>query len=480
MKGCKVWVAMVLTFLACGLCLSLVVLGSMRYGGARELLLRLRLELVSMLRRPPAPFVPTPLPTTLLTVVRRASPTPIWPTPTPPARDVSETAPTLTATPIPHMPTALPVINTRMIDLLPTQHISKKDSTQANSSPTATLWVQESFSQTAGPPRHPAPAAPSVQLSGITHIWQKWNNCGPATLAMYLSYFGISLTQAEIAAALKPNWDDKNVSPHEMADFATQYGLKALVRVNGTAERLRLLLSNGLPVMIETWLELEPNNGMGHYRLLTGYEDAQQVWIAYDSYVSIGVKANAPYQGIRLSYTEMDTLWAVFNRTYLLLFTEESAPIVASILGEEMNDRVMWERALARAQAEIASRPDDPFAHFNLGSALVALGEYDQAATAFDRARVIGLPWRMLWYQFAPFRAYYETGRYAELLALADATIATAGEIEEVYYYKGLGLAALGRQDEARQNWQHALTLNPHYKEAVAALAASAEAPSSP
>jgi tetratricopeptide (TPR) repeat protein len=219
---------------------------------------------------------------------------------------------------------------------------------------------------------------------------------------------------------------------------------------------------------------------MGHYRLLTGYDDSRQIWIAYDSYVSTGVKADAPYQGIQLPYTEMDTLWAVFNRTYLLLYTEELAPIVTGILAEEMDDQVMWERALAHAQAEMTSRPDDPFVHFNLGSVLVALGEYEQAAAAFDRARIIGLPWRMLWYQFAPFRAYYETGRYDELVALADATIVTAGEIEEVYYYKGLGLAALGRHDEARKNWQHALELNPNYEMAAIALATTGTPPPSP
>ena len=49
----------------------------------------------------------------------------------------------------------------------------------------------------------------------------------------------------------------------------------------------------------------------------------------------------------------------------------------------------------------------------------------EEAAAAFDQARQIGLPWRMLWYQFGPFEAYYETGRYDEVIALADATLQT-------------------------------------------------------
>ena len=315
------------------------------------------------------------------------------------------------------------------------------------------------------------PALAAVELSGLNHMWQKWNNCGPATLAMYLSYFGPAPEQAEVAAVLKPNWDDKNVNPEEMAAFARSQGLQALVRVGGDAEKLRLLLSNGVPVLVETWLELEPGNGMGHYRLLVGYDDASQMWTAYDSYVSAGVDASKPYQGIRLSYDEVDRLWAVFNRTYILVYSDETAPVILSILGPDATDELMWQRALQQAQTEVEKDPADPFAWFNLGTDLVALGRFEEAAAAYDQARLIGLPWRMLWYQFGPFRAYYETGRTQELVALADATIATEGNVEEVYYWKGLGLAAQGDVGGARQAWQRAVELNPNYTEAVAALA---------
>ena len=44
----------------------------------------------------------------------------------------------------------------------------------------------------------------------------------------------------------------------------------------------------------------------------------------------------------------------------------------------------------------------------------------------------------MLWYQFGPFQAYYETGRYDEVIALANATIATARQTEEAFFWRGL------------------------------------------
>lgn len=316
--------------------------------------------------------------------------------------------------------------------------------------------------------------APTLRLTGLAHHWQTWNNCGPATLAMNLSYFDIEIGQDTVGAALRPFKDDKNVSPEELAAYAQTQGLHATARVNGDAQRLRHLLAAGVPVLIETWYEPKPNDGMGHYRLLVGYDDAAREWIAYDSYDSHGVIKGQPYAGIRLPYDGLDPLWAVFNRTYLVIVDDARAPEVTALLGADRDDAAMWHGSLARAEAAVAANASDPFAWFNLGSSLTALGDFPRAAEAFDQARCLGLPWRMLWYQFAPFRAYYEVGRQTEVIALADATLRSARDtIEELYFWKGLAQAAAGDATSARASWQRALELNPNYAAAKAALAAS-------
>jgi tetratricopeptide (TPR) repeat protein len=306
-------------------------------------------------------------------------------------------------------------------------------------------------------------------LGGIQHYWQTWNNCGPATLTMNLSYYGLPVTQAEAAKVLKPNKDDKNVSPDQIVAYARSQGLNALVRVNGDFDRLRRLISAGVPVLVETWLEHD--GGMGHYRLVTGYDDAAGEWTVYDSYVSEGIDPKGPYPGIRIPYDQMDRLWHVFNRLYVVVYDEARAAAVQDILGADQDDAAMWQRALERAQGDAQQTPGDAYAWFNLGSSLAAQGRFADATTAFDQARVIGLPWRMLWYQFSPFQAYYEAGRTEELIALADATIATVGNIEETYYWKGKGLQARGDAEGARQNYRRAVDLNSNYPEAAAALA---------
>ena len=314
-------------------------------------------------------------------------------------------------------------------------------------------------------------AATQVALRGVRHEWQTWNNCGPATLSFQLSYFGSTLRQEDIRRALRPNKEDKNVNLAEMAAFAESQGLRALLRTHGDADRMRLFLSNGLPVLIETWLEPHPNDGMGHYRLLTGYDDAAQMWIVYDSYVSNGLKKGDPYQGIRLPYAEMEALWRIFNHTYLLVYRAEQTPLVMAILGADADAATARPRGLAQAQAAVEAQPQDAFAWFNLGSDLTALEQFAPAAAAYDRARQVGLPWRMLWYQFGPFAAYFEVGRYQEVLALTEATLKTTTDVEELYYWRGRALAALGDGEGARQAFARAVALNPGYAAAAAELA---------
>jgi tetratricopeptide (TPR) repeat protein len=311
---------------------------------------------------------------------------------------------------------------------------------------------------------------PRIQLTGLTHMWQTWNNCGPATFAMNLSYFGLRTGQADIAASLRPNKEDKNVSPDELAAFARAQGLGALLRVNGDPDRLRQLLAIGIPVLVETWHEPKPNDGMGHYRLLTGYDDAEGVWIAYDSYDATGIDPKKPYEGIRIPYDQLDPLWTVFNRPYVVVHTDAMAAQVRSIVGEDCDDEAMWQRALGDAQNAVKHDPADAFAWFNMGSDLTALGRYEEAAKAYDKARQIGLPWRMFWYQFGAFRAYYEIGRYEEVVALANATLRTARYVEELYYWRGLAQRAQGKIDEARASFLQALEMNRNFAPASEAL----------
>src|SRR5690606_19393032 len=125
----------------------------------------------------------------------------------------------------------------------------------------------------------------------------------------------------------------------------------------------------------------------------------------------------------------------------------EQGAAVAAVLGEMARDEAMLAHTLAVARAEAEADPEDFVAWFNLGSTYTLLGENVLAASAYDEARRVGLPFRLLWYQEEPFAAYLGAQRYEDVIRLAEVTLNNAGEHEEAYYYLGLAYQATGRQD---------------------------------
>jgi tetratricopeptide (TPR) repeat protein len=305
------------------------------------------------------------------------------------------------------------------------------------------------------------PIASRVNLAGFDHEWQTWNNCGPATVSMNLSYYGHGETQVEAAQFLKPNQDDKNVNPDELVAYARSVGFEGLVGYGGNLDLLKHLLSNGLPVMVEAWTEPEDNGGMGHYQLLTGYDETENQFFAQDSLHGAGVT---------VPMGEFDRFWRVFNRAYVVIYPPDQVGLVYAILGSSGDRARMYEQALLTAQTEAKHNPVDAFVWFNIGTNYARLGEPALAASAFDEARRLGLPYRMLWYQFDVFETYLATGRYQELIELTTATLKATGGLEELYYYRGLARLAINQAEAATQDFQAALAYNPHFDLAAEAL----------
>lgn len=342
---------------------------------------------------------------------------------------------------------------------------------------------------TATPTPEPTPTATPIptptlvplpsyaRIENFQHKAQDWNNCGPATLAMALTHFGLNYTQQQTAAQLKPNEEDRNVTPDELVAFVnenTDYA--ALARVNGDPDLLRRLLANDFPAIIEIGLdppgEVAYLEWYGHYLLATGYDDdAQELWV-FDSLIWDTDQLrdqNSPF-GRSYSYDELANYWPQFNGAYVVLYDPARSDELAAILGDDMDDNLMWQRSLETARDRLNDEPENAFFWFNLGSSLVNLGQHEEAVTAFDKARSIGLPWRMLWYQFGPYEAYYQAGRYVDVVLLANTTLEGRPFFEESYYYRGLAQAAMGDLDNARLSLQDAVDFNPFFALAADAL----------
>lgn len=355
--------------------------------------------------------------------------------------------------------------------------------------PTATLLptftpqsaVTNLQSPTPEPPPTATPAPPTatplptaVHLQNIEIIPQKFNNCGPANLTIALGYYGLEVDQLDVGGSIKPNYDDRNVSPWELADYVnSETPMQARYFVGGNVALLKQLLAAGYPVIIEKGLYPSAWEGwMGHYLTVVGYDDASQEFISLDTFLG-------PWDssGRRDSYETVDAFWQMFNHTFVLLYPPEDESQILALLPSELTDpATMWRQTAVTNQQLTNQQPDNPYVWFNLGSSLTHLASltndptlYTSATAAFDQARTIGLPWRMLWYQFEPYEAYLASGRFDDVFTLSDAILSTEGgqNVEETYLYRSQAYRALGDETAAAAALATAFELNPNLETAV-------------
>ncbi len=304
------------------------------------------------------------------------------------------------------------------------------------------------------------------ELPDTTHVWQKWNNCGPSAILMAASAFGLYLDQMEVAAALKPDREDTNVTPDELAAFAKARGLLAVVRYGGDRVVAGKLLRSGVPVVAEQWIDVEGRGEMGHYRTVTGFDDPAAEFVVQDSYYG-------PRR--RYSYDDFEAMWRPFLGAYVVVYLPGQQALVESALGADIDDAAMWRRVLTTSEGWVARQPSEAWAWFAFGEALSHNARHEEAVVAFQRAISIGLPTRAFWYQFGYYRSLSALERYEDLVAHAEATIATmSGEnLEESHYWRGVGLRGLEREAEAQASFTRALEFNPLFRPAAEALRGS-------
>jgi tetratricopeptide (TPR) repeat protein len=262
--------------------------------------------------------------------------------------------------------------------------------------------------------------------------------------------------------------------PEEMVNFVEQEThLKALIRVGGDIETLKRLAAAGYPVVVEKGIQPHKDWWMGHYVLITGYNDEHAIFITQDSYVM------ADYSVSYMDFSER--WWRDFNYLYLVIYPPEDKERILALLGPHADPGFNIRAALAKAEQEIqllAGR-DLFFAWYNKGSNLAALGNYAEAAEAYDQAFALYAqldeaerPWRMIWYQTGPYLAYYHSSRYQDVIQLANTSLKvfSKGGLEESYYWRGLAREALGETTEALYDLQRARKLNVNYVPALEAL----------
>jgi len=379
---------------------------------------------------------------------------------------------------------------------------------QIINTPTATIIPTD----LATPTVTATPPPPSVILANVPFVDQsnRYNYCGPANLAMALEYWGwkgnagsTMEPRDQIAAIVKPGENDPNknfidrgntdvnVMPYEMVDFVNSTtNFKALLRHGGDADLLKRLISAGFPVITEKGLyePLLPDYSVqwgGHYSFTTGYDDTTQEFIWQDSYLP---KPTSVGKNSRSSYADYLSNWRAFNYVFIIVFPADKQAELDQILGPWADQFWAAQHALDISNQEIASQNlsgnDLFFAMFNKVTSLVNLQnpDYGPAASAYDSANAFyndtlmvsddkPIPYRIMWYQTSPYYAYYFSGRYQDVINLADSNLKTiekgGRELEESFFWRSRAEYAVGEYDKAYADMNHALYYHPNFQPAL-------------
>lgn len=293
----------------------------------------------------------------------------------------------------------------------------------------------------------------SYELPSAKWIPQTFNNCGPAATAMVLQYFGYNVSQEKTKADLRTNPDDKNVFITEISSYlSNDYGISNKVLFNGNLETIKTLVQNGIYVVVEDFLH--PDEDIGHVLIIRGFDDAQGVLIADDSYFGVGQK---------YSYSTWDGgQWKPYNREYMPVYKPEQENLVKAVIGENWDEKTMYQNSVIKNQTDVNSNPNDMYAWFNLGMSYYHLGEFEKAKESFEKSENIGWPHRLLWYFQEPVENYNKLGEYQKALDTANLGLWFNDNYAEMHYQKYLSFKGSGDTGDASAELDKATQLDPN------------------
>jgi tetratricopeptide (TPR) repeat protein len=216
---------------------------------------------------------------------------------------------------------------------------------------------------------------------------------------------------------------------------------------------------------------------MGHYQFVTGYDDTSKTFLVQDTYLK------GP--NYRVPYSDFMEGWRAFDRVFMVVYPADREQDVMTLLGPYADPQWAAQHALDMTNQEITGLSGAPlfFAWFARGTSMVALQQYVDAANAYDQAFSIYAtldpnystrPWRMMWYQTGPYWAYYYSGRYQDVIRLANTTLDPSllgvNTLEESLYWRGLAEYALGNTAQALGDVQRSVYYNKNFQAGLAKL----------
>jgi len=234
-------------------------------------------------------------------------------------------------------------------------------------------------------PAAPAPemkAAPATALfDDMKHVWQSLNNCGPASVVMALSTFGIDVSQEAARVPLRGANVLSGMGPQRVDGWVNaNFGLRSVWRNNGTNDLIRRLVANGFAPMVTQWMQDPKVSRIAHWRVVRGYDDAASTF-----YVNDPMLGNM----VPLSYQWFQNNWQSFSYRYLVIYDPKDEGLLKAIIGDDWNDSKMRKNFYERTKADAFSQ-DTSAAWLAYGEAAYGFGLFREAVSAFERGMALG------------------------------------------------------------------------------------------
>ena len=235
-----------------------------------------------------------------------------------------------------------------------------------------------------------APSGVAGSVGSLPQIWQTYNNCGPASVAEVLAYWGIARTQDQVQRVLRADNNPHGMAPYGVPSYARSLGLRALLGVVGTPRLLKALVTNGFPVIVNQWYSVAEHTR--HYRPIQAYDDRQGVFVSSDPF-------GGP--GHAITYADFAATWTVSNNRFIVLFPPAKARLLDAVLASAgWNKSRAYQRDLRRSAARLRSGRALPttsgsrgfryYAYLNIAWDEVELGQYTAARQELQQATAHG------------------------------------------------------------------------------------------
>ncbi|MBW2095898.1 MAG: PA2778 family cysteine peptidase [Deltaproteobacteria bacterium] len=261
-----------------------------------------------------------------------------------------------------------------------------------------------------------------VELQDVPLYTQEAQQCGPAALAMALSWSGIPTTPEALVPrvytpALKGSLQTAIVGAARRSGRVAYplSGTEALLREVAAGHPVIVLLNLGL-----SWYP------KWHYAVVTGYDLAEGFIVLHSG------KTEPEY----LPFRVFENTWARSRRWGLLVLqpgdlpvTAEETSYLAAVLGLEKAHR--WHEAVEGYQTALQQWPGSLPALMGLGNSLYALRELARAEKVFQDAARLHPTSGAAFNNLA--QVLWEEGRQEAALAAARKAVALGGPLSATY-----------------------------------------------